>query len=57
MAIIFHIPPWLPMCLNWLQCYRSYRAEIFLVNLHFLSVLMSIIFILYKKYAKNVPAR
>ena len=57
MAVIFHMPPWLPMCLKWLRCYRSYRAEIFLVNLHLLSVLMSIIFILCQKYATNVHAR
>ena len=24
--------PWLPMCLKWWQCYRSYRAEIMLVK-------------------------
>ena len=32
MAIIFHMPPWLPMCLKWLRYYCSYRADIFLVN-------------------------
>ena len=45
MAITFHMPPWLPMCHKWLQCYRSYRAEIILVNLHLWSDLTSIIFI------------
>ena len=57
MAIIFHMPPFLPMCLQWLRCYRSYRADIILMNFHLLSVWTSINLILFKKYAKNVPAR
>ena len=57
MTISFHKPPLLSMCLTWLRCYYSYRPEIFLVNLNFLSVLTSIIFIFCQKYAKNVPAR
>ena len=32
MAITFHLPPWLPLCLKWLRCYHNYRAEKTLVN-------------------------
>ena len=32
MAIIIHMPPWLSMCLKWLQCYSRYRAQIFSVD-------------------------
>ena len=33
MAIIFHMPPWLPMYLEWLQSYCSYGAYIFSLDL------------------------
>ena len=32
MAITFHLPPWLPLCLKWLRCYHNNRAEKTLVN-------------------------
>ena len=57
MAIIFHPPPCMRMCLKRLQWYPSYSAEIFSVKIvHLLGVLMSSIFIICpKKLHKIYP--